>query len=168
MSIKRGQLKIQEMAFVLVMIMIFFGIVALIFSSISLSNLRKEAGILKENAAEKLVVKLASSPEFNFPIDCENCIDMEKALALKYNKRYTEEFWNIDYLAIEQIYPRLEGECVKGNYPNCNTTTIVGEKEGAGKISAAFVSVCKWDEGALYYKCGIGRILASGEGLNEE
>jgi len=162
---KRGQLKIQEMAFVLVAIFIFFGLVALIFSNVLIKDLRKDAVQIREEQAQALVKKLISVPEFSWTKDCETCIDHDKVIALKERKSY-KNFWNLDYMAVEQIYPaKLGGECTKGNYPECNITTIIGGGEKTGKSSVAFVALCRWERESNYNKCSLGRIITSGEGI---
>ena len=166
-SSKRAQLKIQQMAFVLVAIIIFFAIVALLYFSISLSNLRKSASSLQEQEASELVRKLASTPEFSFTAtDCSNCIDLDKLLLLKSRQSY-KEFWNLDFLKIEKLYPKTEKlECEKANYPDCNEITIIDKKE-FGSPQKAFVSLCRWEQAkGGYTKCGLGGIYASGKNLN--
>ena len=162
----RGQIKIQQMAFVLVAMMIFFGFVALIYFSLRISNLEESAVGLKDEEAKELIKKIASSPEFNFGVeDCSNCIDLDKVLVLSERKPY-EEFWNLDYLEIEKVYPVFEEECNKANYPSCKTIRIIGESSDYGSATGAFVSLCRWeDSNDGYFKCELGRIISSGKGI---
>ena len=51
---KKAQLKIQEMAFVLLGIMMFFGMVALVYFSIRLSSLEQDVGSQREEEAMTL------------------------------------------------------------------------------------------------------------------
>ncbi len=163
---KRAQLKIQQMAFVLVAIIIFFAIVALLYFSISLSNLRRSASSLQEQEASELVRKLASTPEFLTATDCSNCIDLDKVLLLKSRQSY-KEFWNLDYLKIEKLYPKNEQlECEKSNYPDCSTITIIPNEE-FGSPKTAYVSLCRFEQAqGGYTKCELGIIYASGKNLN--
>ena len=158
-------MKIQEMAFVLVAIMIFFALVAIVYFSILSGNLKKDAVALGEDEAKELVRKMASSPEFILNDQCANCIDTDKIIVLKDRKSY-KSFWGLDYLAVEFIYPEREGECNRANYPNCKRITLVENGE-IGKASEAFVSLCRFEPGQDigYEKCEMGRILVSGEGI---
>jgi len=161
----KGQMKIQQMAFALVAMMIFFGIVALFYFSIKLNSLKSDAQSLQEQEAKELVRKIASSPEFSWTsTDCSNCIDLDKVSALKSRKSYSE-FWNLDFLQVEMVYPLFSGECDKSNYPQCGKITIINN-ENHGLELRAFVSVCRWeqDKGG-YAKCGLGRISAAGINL---
>jgi len=164
-SYSRGQLKIQQMAFVLVVLIIFFAIVSLIYFSISLKGLRQGAQNLEDDKAKELVRKLSSSPEFVWNLnECSNCIDLDKVLLLRERKSY-KEFWGLDFLQIEKVYPSENGECDKANYPNCGSITIIPAEE-FGSPASAFVSLCIWErEKGGYVKCELGRIYASGKGI---
>lgn len=156
----RGQFKIQQMAFVLVAIMIFFAIAALFYFSIRVENLRESAESLNEGEARELVRKLSGTPEFSFS-GCVNCVDLDKVLMLKERRSY-EKFWELEFLRVEKVYPENEGECTRANYPACKTITIT-ESENFGAPSSAFVSLCRWEnEKGGYFKCELGRIYASG------
>ena len=158
----RGQMKIQEMAFVLVAIMIFFGLVIVLYLSIRLSSLRQDVSFLAQEEASTLVRNLAGSPELAFTVrDCSNCIDMDKVMALKNLTAY-RNFWNFDYLRIEKVYPAQKGECTNANYPNCQSITII-PKENFGAPPSAFVSLCRqaFENGEFYPKCELGKIYAS-------
>lgn len=163
---KSAQMKVQQMAFVMVAIFIFFGMVSIIYFSIRISGIENNAEDLREQEASELVKKISSSPEFQFSsINCEGCIDLDKVWILSKRQGYIG-FWNLDYLAIEKIYPEENEECKENNYPRCNLIKIINETKQFGIVSQAFVSLCRWEpskEG--YYKCEMGRILASGENI---
>ena len=162
----KAQMKIQEMAFVLIAIMVLFGLVALLYFSIRISGINKSASDLGELHAKEAVRKLSSSPELSGP-DCDNCIDFDKVLIIKERSTY-RDFWGLDYLKIERIYPDYSGECNKFNYPECKSVTII-DKENIGTPSWAFVSLCRNEAGnGGYIKCELGKIYASGSGVNDE
>lgn len=164
----KGQMKIQEMAFVLVAIMIFFGLVALVFAAINLSNLKKDTVALREQEAQEMVRKISGTPELSWGASkqsCSNCIDLDKALALKKQKAY-DGFFGLGYLMIERVYPKTaDGECTTDNFPNCGKITLINS---SNFVSApyAYVSLCRF-EGAQggYVKCELGRVHAAGKGL---
>ena len=162
----RGQMKIQQMAFVLVAIMIFFAMVSLFYFAIRISTLEKSALTLREEEAKETIRKIASSPEFSWSRNCKGCIDVDKVMALKNSSSYVG-FWQVDYLAVEKIYPESEGECDLTNYPDCKTITIV-ERPNYGIPSEAFVSLCRWEGQRGYHKCELGRIYVAGETIGRE
>ena len=161
-SSKKGQLKIQEMAFVLVALMIFFGMFALIFFNVRLANLKKDVTNLREEETKALITKFVGTPELAWTSskkECYSCIDFDKAMVLKNRQAY-KGFWNLDYLMIEKVYPLGDDvECNNANYPNCRTLTIINKS--VGNADYAYVSLCRW-ESKGYVKCEMGKIYASG------
>lgn len=162
----RGQLKIQQMAFVLVAVMVFFAMVILFYFTLKLGSLRESAEDLNEKEAMEIVRKLSSNPEFSH-YECENCVDLDKVLILKEKGSYGN-FWNLRYLQIEKIHPPPEEdrECTLENYPECSKITVV-ESERIGAPVDVFVSLCRWEGREDYVKCELGRIYASGKKANE-
>ena len=148
--------------------MIFFSLVAIIFLTVRVADLKGSAKNLEESEARELVKKIAISPEFSLDsMSCASCIDLDKVIILKDRQSY-KGFWNLDLLVIEKIYPEETGECMIGSYPECKTVTIVNKTTDYGAVSSAFVSLCYWkqaEEG--YIKCEMGMIHASGKQINK-
>ena len=173
-SSRKGQLKIQQMAFVLVIIMIFFAMVGMIFASLWFSSLKEKAKQLLEVEARQLARSISGAPEFAFTSssDCSSCIDLDKAFKLKDKPEY-KKLWNIDYLKIERIYPSqtAQKECTSlADYPdNCNLITIV-ETTNYGAASTAYVALARWEPGSTpeqgYFKYEIGKVYISGKLTN--
>ncbi len=160
---KKGQMKIQEMAFVLVAIMIFFAIVSLFYINYRISGLRQGVEEQRSDEAMEIVRKIASSPEFSLNKECESCVDMDKTLVLKENKNY-QNFWDLDYLRIEVIYPeKPKRECVRGNYPECSGITLVNKTKEFGTAMSAFAALCRNENKEI--KCELGKIYAAGKVL---
>ncbi len=161
----KAQIKIQEMAFVLIAIMVFFAIVFLFFLSIRFKQVEDSVLSQRQDEAQEIVRKIASTPEFNLKkSSCSVCLDLDKIIALKDKKTY-QEFWNLNYLAIEKIYPVSEGECTKISYPDCKTITLVNSTKNIGSLKSSFVALCYLDTSEFYHKCELGKIYASGRGL---
>lgn len=162
---KKGQLKIQEMAFVLIAIVVFFAMVALIYLSIRLANLRSDVTLQREEAAKQLVKKLSDIPEFSWAA-CPGCVDMDKVFVLKERAAY-RKFWDIDYLMVEKVYPnRTSAECNRANYPDCTKITLVNNTQNYGSPTSAFVALCRFEAaGGGYTKCELGKIYASAKAI---
>ncbi len=164
---KKAQLKIQEMSFMLVAIVIFFIIAGLFFIVIQYGNLQNKANELAEQKAISTISKLASTPEFGCgePL----CVDTDKIMALK-NKQDYQGFWGDDIKSIEivKIFPRTvqdEIECRVNNYPNCNAYTVYGKEVKNQRTISTFVTLCRIEEknNYIYEKCEIGKIMAGYE-----
>lgn len=156
---KKGQMKIQEMAFVLVAIVIFFAMVALVYLAIRLSSMGEDVKAEKEQSAKELVRKLADIPEFSWA-ECSGCVDADKVLALKGRASY-KGLWELDYLMVEKIYPKgADAECTIANYPDCRTITLINSIN-YGTPVYSFVSLCSYEASGDYIKCELGKIYAS-------
>ncbi|MBI3334416.1 hypothetical protein HYZ97_02930 [Candidatus Pacearchaeota archaeon] len=160
----KGQVKIQEMAFVLIAIAVFFGLVALLYFSVRLNQLEGSALVFKDDAARALLRSLPSAPELQWAA-CTSCIDLDKVIVFKEqgnSSRYAQ-VWELDYLAIERMYPiPVLGECVLGNYPACSTLTLLNTSRPDRAPTRAFVSLCRWDADTSNEICELGVLLASG------
>lgn len=161
----RGQMKIQQMAFMLVMIIIFFLLAGLVFFVFYFSSLQGSAETLREKEAREVVKSITGTPELAFTSsrDCTQCIDLDKALILKTmiaSGAYTN-FWEIDYLVIEKIDGEPEKECTPVNYPECNKVTLI-ENDQYGLATSSFAALARWDEDMNDFRYEFGRIHASG------
>ena len=156
------------MAFVLVATMIFFAIVFLFYAVVRFSALESSVEDVRETEVLEIIRKMASTAEFSWTHeDCESCIDMDKALMLKNRTAY-EGFWkNVPLLKLERVHPEYsEQECTKQTYPDCNTITLVEEKEDSNWVAhKAFVSLCRYEASEKYYKCELGKIVMGYEAI---
>lgn len=159
---RRAQMKIQEMAFVLVAIMIFFGMIVLVYFSVRLSSLKESALAQREEAAKEVVKKLADIPEYSWA-GCTGCVDFDKIMAIKGKKVY-DRFWSVDYMMVEKVYPNATTrECTLANYPDCTTLTLINNTANYGTVSTAFVALCSYDAVKEYERCELGKIHAAGK-----
>lgn len=164
---KKAQLKIQQMAFMLMAITLFFVLAGMFILVISTNNLRETALELEEKNAMLLVSKLANSPEFScggaFGSNRINCVDADKIMMLKQSdERYS------DFLGVSNVVIRKTGEseivCNLGNYPNCDIIRL--ENKNITSESSNFVSLCWKDEfeGGIYDKCQVAKLMVSYDG----
>lgn len=156
---KKGQMKIQQMAFVLVAIVIFFAMAALVFFSVYYSSLKDNVEDIREQEVKEIVRKISSSPEFAWTSegDCASCIDFDKVFILKNHDAY-QNFWRgIPYLEISKVYPSSNEECAPHNYPDCSGIKIIDKNENIIAHSA-FVALCYYEAEEKYSKCELGRV----------
>lgn len=163
---KKAQLKIQQMAFMLIAVTLFFVLVGMFILTIYVSGLKNSAAALDEKNALLLVTKLANSPEFScgeaFGNMRTNCVDADKVMMLREKISKYKGFWDVENVEIKKIYPKSENkECTLENYPDCNTIKI-----REGNITAEysnFVSLCrkKVVKGEVENKCEIAKLIVS-------
>lgn len=162
----RGQLKIQQMAIMILAVTLFFVLAGLLILGTQFSNLKERAAVLREDNARLLVAKIANSPEFacgsSFGSEMSSCIDADKVINLKevIDVYGFGNFWGVDGIEIRKVYPENESgiECTLANYPNCGVITIV-DANGTGVSN--FVSLCGKREinGLVSDKCELARII---------
>jgi hypothetical protein len=168
---KKAQMKIQQMAFMLMAVTLFFVLVGMFVLVIRFSGLKKTATQLEEENAMLLATKIANSPEFScgnaFGSQRTNCIDADKVMMLKGYADTYKNFWGVSNIEIRKIYPTSEGgdiKCEIGIYPACNVIRLQ-DKEVSGFDLSNYVSLCRkeFSEMGVYDKCEIAKIMVSYE-----
>lgn len=171
---KLAQIKINQMAFMLIGVTIFFALVGIFAINLRFASLKQTASAVEEQNAFLLAAKIANSPEFScgdaFGGEKSNCIDVDKVMMLKQRISDYQNFWGVSGLEIRAIYlsNTEEIECTLENYPpNCNLIII---KKPSGKSSGfdkgTFVALCKKElkEGSIQDVCQLGKIFIRYEG----
>ena len=109
----KAQLKIQEMAFILVAIVFLFSLVFLFFARFQYAQMQEQAKVLREFRTVQLLRAVAGLPELqcpsgSFPLVC---IDEEKAKQFNESEELRESFselWEnskIVKIKVEEIWP---------------------------------------------------------------
>ena len=164
---KKAQLRIQEMSFMIVAIIIFFILVGLFAFSIIYSNLHKQATDITESRTLSAITNLADSPEFS----CgePNCVDADKLMGLIGKKNY-EKFWDFSSLSVvtSSGFDKSETEMVKCsllNYPNCDEFEVYDRGVDNEKQISNFVALCRkeYENDFTYDKCEIAKLVAGSE-----
>ena len=162
---KKGQVKIQQMAFMLIAVTLLFVLVGLFVLGFNFARIQDTAEGLENKNALLLASALANSPEFScgdsFGNNKLSCIDLDKVMALKKDIIKYHNFWGVENIEIRRIYPIGEEViCTAGNYPDCNVVRLMGA-ESFGPDLYNFVSLCHKEKDAegFYDKCEIGRLM---------
>lgn len=148
----KAQMKIQQMAIMLVAITLFFMLVFMFYITFESASLRKRVVELNRDQAVGLVTKIAFSPELNY-VDSSRGVDFDKLMVLKEMEEY-EDFWNVESIVIDRLYPKGDDvECTLRNYPNCTEIILVGD--GNGEFIHSYVSLCRKQnlDGNVYDRC---------------
>jgi hypothetical protein len=108
---KKGQLKIQEMAFVLVAVVFLFFLVFLFYARFQGAQMAEQAKVLREFRSATLLKVVAGLPELQCALQGHGvsvCIDKDKLSEfIKMQANYSE-LWqnsNIAKIEIEEVYP---------------------------------------------------------------
>ena len=172
---KRGQLKIQQMAIMLLAVTLFFVLAGMFILVFKVSSLKQEATVIQENNAKLLVTEIANSPELScgssYGTGISSCIDEDKVMALEgmMNIYGYGSFWGIQGLQIRDIYPGNYSnvECTNQNFPDCGVITLIKGTNGTGISN--FVSLCRKQipagGGQPYNQCDIGEVIITYSGV---
>ncbi|MAH06741.1 hypothetical protein CMI38_00645 [Candidatus Pacearchaeota archaeon] len=166
---KKAQLKIQEMAFMILAVFLFFILVGVFVLSIVYSGIYEEANRIKEDRTLSAVVSLADSPELACISAKSNCIDGDKLITLIDNNRY-ENFWPFSSLRVIKasgfgVDEENLVECNFANYPNCDIFNVYDRNVSNERAIASFVAFCRkeYENTYTYDKCEIAKIIAGTE-----
>lgn len=164
----RAQMKIQQMAFMIIAVVLFLALAGMFILVIKVSDIKESANLLEGENAMLLATKIANSPEFScgnsFGRNQIKCIDADKVMMLKQNIEKYEDFWgrrtNIE---IRIIYPEPEEEifCELETYPNCNVINLKNERLESEYSN--FVALCRkeYDGIEKYDQCDLAKIMVS-------
>ncbi len=152
---KRGQLKIQEMAFVLVAVIVLFGIVLIFFSKFQLGLIQQSAGDIRTKQAINMLHTIAALPELRCSEGSEsNCIDQAKLEGLMKIKSNYYEIWKNSFLTKVQI---------ERFYPQGDKYVLYSSSSEKSVSYSTYIPLCKQQESQL--NCSIGKITVSSEAV---
>ena len=149
---KTGQIKIQEMAFVLIALVVLASLVFVFSIKFQSGRISNEAEILNQKRALSLRDKIAFLPE----VKCAgmSCVDRDKVNALKgVEKAYLKDlFQGLSEVKIVKIYPNDEEVLIYDD----------GKEDKTGYSS--FINLCelkKTGGQSFDYECGLALLVVS-------
>lgn len=169
MEIKnRGQMKIQQMAFMIVAVFFFFVLVGLFFLNIQLKDVRGGAAQLQKEQAISSLRVIADMPELNYDSSETMVIDEDKLRIMSGNFSYDYElFWPVASIGVYKVYPSFD-TVIMCPGTDCNYYNIYDNGQTNVKTYSTYVSICKEvkESGSIYDKCEIGKLVV-GMNINE-
>ena len=151
---KIAQMKIQEMAFVLIALFLLFSMTFIFYLKIKSSDIEKTSYELRQNKALSILDKIAAMPELGCSSDIDKgslCLDEDKLLAMQgFQEEYKVLFKGLKELKVKKIYPSSE-EYVLYSSGNNDYESY-----------SAFISLCKRKyDNTAWYQCSIGLVSVS-------
>ena len=157
----KAQFKIQQMAFMLLAVVLFFILVGLFWVVLQSRNLQQQASSLEEEQAIWLAEFLSGSSEFSCSRDLGSyCVDTDKIIILKNQEEY-DDFWPVSYVKVRKIDGLPEKSCNIANYPDCNIFNVYsGDEVETGGEVGSFVALCRYEKYGDYpiKVCELGKI----------
>ena len=154
----RGQMKIQQMAFMLVAVFFFFALVGLFFIRFELRDIAGGAEELNREAAISSLEVLAAMPELRYDgCEVELCLDEDK-LGIMSTMDYSR-FWPVSSVRVYKLYPRAD-EFKKCPGGGCNYYEVYDNGQSNVRTYSTFVSLCKKvrEGNYVYDKCDVAKL----------
>lgn len=165
----KAQLKIQEMSFMLLAVVLFFVLVGLFAVTLIYNNLSKQANLLSQDKSRQGVNNIANVPEFMCGAEFANCMDADKLIAMSNRKGY-DNFFPFSSLEVIKFSGLTKNEtqlieCTKNNYPNCDIIRIYDKNANAETKASNFVALCRkdYENSYAYDRCEIAKAIAGSE-----
>ena len=152
----KAQFKIQQTAFMVVAVVLFFILVEMFYLVIKMASLKNISTNLEENKVAIMSQFLAQSPEFSCGA---YCVDTDRLMVL--NSSLYKEFWPVSYIKVKKINSK-EDKCSKNNYPDCSVLEVYkNEKIKSSSSIGSFVSLCRHEKINNYpiRVCELGKII---------
>lgn len=146
---KKSQVKIQEMAFVLVAVVFLFAIVFLFFSRFQYAQLQKSATEIRELRTVTMLRNVASLPELSC-VEKSTCIDKDKLSVFDESPNMQNKFssiWqsaSVSKVSVEEIYPNSQEYIIYKKQTQESTITY-----------STYIPLCEED---MNSKCVIAKI----------
>jgi len=166
-SLKKAQLRIQEMSFMLVAVALFFVLIGLFGLSFLNSNLQKNAQSIQEAEVLASVINLAESPEFSCVNQRSGCVDMYKVIGLMNNENY-ENYWEFSSLSIlrESGFNKSKENLIDCfGEEDCDRFVVFDKNIKNEEKISSFISLChiEYENYYPYEKCELGKLIVGRE-----
>jgi hypothetical protein len=161
----KAQMKIQQMAFMIIAVFIFFVMVGLFFLNYHVRTISYSYNEIQEQKAVSSLSAIANMPELNCEDSKENCIDLDKLKVIsQFSQNYTS-LWPVYSISVYRV--AAEGdEIIFGNEVRCPATGCnvyhILESEETTSTYSKFVNICskqRRQDNRIYDQCEIGKLV---------
>jgi len=154
-----GQMKIMQMAFMILAVFIFFVLVGMFFLVIQFRDIKGDVARVEAEQAISSLETIANMPELNFDSRWSMAVDEDKLKVMsgEFGNNY-DNFWPVASIRVYKIYPAFS-EPKKCPGSDCNYYEIYDSGQTNIKTYAAFVSICSKVGGGASNYCEIGKMV---------
>jgi hypothetical protein len=160
---RSAQFQIQQMAFMIIALFIFFAIAGIFMLNISLGGLKEDAQELKADKAISFLATIPQMTEFTYGGNCINCLDRDKLRVFHNHSTEYKEFFPLDSLKAIRVYPEPTNFLPDGN-PECPSTdclVLFNSTNSSIQEYATFVPVCEKSRalGMISEQCEVWKLV---------
>ena len=156
-----GQMKIQQMAFMIVAVFFFFVLVGLFFLGVLFKDIRGSAVQLEREQVISSLRVIADMPELNWDSSKSMMVDEDKLRVMSgdFGRAY-DDFWPVASVGVYKIYPEF-GEVKKCPGVGCNFYEVYDNGQSDVRVYSTYVAICSRvrESGSVYDKCEIGKLV---------
>ncbi len=154
----KGQLKIQQTAFMLIGVIFFFVLVGMFLLATQFRNFQQQANELEQERASYIARFITGLSEFS----CGDfCVDTDRMLILEDRSIY-KEFFPVAYIKLRKMSSDNEIKCSRENYPDCNLFEVYENNNiESSSSTSSFVALCRHEKLEDYpiQVCELGKII---------
>ncbi len=165
---KSGQMKIQQMTFMILAVFLLFVFVGLFFINWQFKDVKKSFEELSKEEAISSLEVISDMAELNCDQSRRLCIDEDKLMimASDFGKAY-ETFWPVSSIKVYKIYPAFD-KVTRCPALNCNYFEVFDNKQKDSREFSSFVNLCKKlsENDFIYERCEIAKLVV-GMKINE-
>ena len=157
--VKKAQMKIQQMIFMIIAVFIFFILVGLFVLNVQLRGLKGTSEELKETETINSLTIVTTMTELSCPTSDYFCLDGNK-LEVMANKKSYSELWPIASLEVYKTYPSFS-KVVPCPGVDCNYYKVFDNSQTQTQKVSTYVSLCyqKKKNNQQYEDCEIAKVL---------
>ncbi|MEM4330778.1 MAG: hypothetical protein QW273_02095 [Candidatus Pacearchaeota archaeon] len=160
MVIKKSQMRIQQMAFMIVAVFIFFIFAGLFLLNFFIGDLRQQAYNLEKEKISQALSSWTELPEFSCTEKSKYCIDETKIEILMSNeiKKEYEDYWPVSFMRVYKL-EKMSSNLISCPNENCNYYEIINKNENSIFAYSTYVSLCRKvkEENFASYKCELAK-----------
>ena len=159
-SMVKAQMKIMQMAFMIVAVFFFFVLVGLFFIGIQFKDVAGSAEQLQRDQAISSLRVIADMPELNYDSSDAVTLDEDKLKVMSggFGSSYGE-FWPVASVAAYKLWP-VASELKECPGVGCNYYKIYDNGQSNVRTYSTYVSICKKvkEDGFIYDRCEVGKL----------
>ena len=141
---RKGQFKIQQMAFMILAIFFFFILVGIFFIGWQYASAKKGFATLQEEKALSALKVIADSTELNCDSSEDWCIDKDKLVAFGENSGLYYDYWSVASIEVLMVFPNPnEGEPILCPLEGCDYYVLYDSGQRNRRTYSAYVNVCE-------------------------
>ncbi len=166
---KKAQMKIQQMAFMIVAVFFFFILVGLFFIKVQFSGIQKSAEELEKKQAVSALGVISNMQELNCNSRESLCLDKDKLKIMSGElKESYKLFWPIASIKV-YLLDTTSTNIIQCPALNCNYFEIFDNEQTNSEEYSTYVSVCEKvrESGYVYNNCEIAKLVV-GRKINEK